>query len=427
MLKKNKIFLIILISFSFFILLDLHSFAQTIDELQSKITEREAAIKDLEAQIADTQKQIDSNQSQQKTLKGAIATLDAERKKVLAQISLTQQKIAAKELEIESLGYSIDDKNKSINDSNYGLSEIIREMYNIESEDYVEVILNNKNLSQVWDTINQIIIINQALINHVNDLKNFKQSLEKDKVTAESIRKDLVNLNVELAGRKKIAEAAQADQQKLLTQTKNQESAYQKMLAKQLADKNAFEQDLLDFESQLKYAVDPKSLPSSGSGVLHWPLDSIKITQYFGNTDFSTKNPQIYNGMGHNGVDFRASVGTPIKAALSGVIKGLGNTDTACPGASYGKWILIEHSNGLSTLYAHLSAFAVQTGDKISTGGVIGWSGNTGYTTGPHLHFTVYATQGVQIMSRASKACSGGIYTMPIASLNAYLNPLSYL
>lgn len=425
MLKKIKFFSILII-IGFFISPGLNSFAQNIDELEAKIAERAAAIKDLEAQIADTQRQIDANQGKQKTLSNAVATFEAERKKVSAQISLTEQKISAKELEIESLGLSINDKNSSIGNSGLGISQIIRELNSIESESYISVILNNKNLSEVWDTVNEIKIINEALLKHVNDLKSLKQSLEKDKTVAESKKKELEKLKTELAGRKKIAEAAKADQQKLLSQTKNQESEYQKLLKKQLADKEAFEKELLEFESELKFAIDPSSLPSTGSGVLSWPLDSIKITQYFGNTDFATKNPQLYNGAGHNGVDFRASVGTPIKAARGGIVKGVGDTDLACPKTSYGKWVLIEHSNGLSTLYAHLSAFNVKAGDLVSTSETIGWSGNTGYTTGPHLHFTVYATAGVQIMSRKSKVCNA-TYTMPIASLNAYLNPLSYL
>ncbi len=108
------------------------------------------------------------------------------------------------------------------------------------------------------------------------------------------------------------------------------------------------------------------------------------------------------------------------------MVRGVGDTDLVCRGASYGKWILVEHPNGLSTLYAHLSLIKVSTGQQVLLGEIIGYSGNTGYSTGPHLHFTVYATQGVQIAQRKSAVC-GGSYTMPIADLKAYLNPMSYL
>ena len=87
---------------------------------------------------------------------------------------------------------------------------------------------------------------------------------------------------------------------------------------------------------------------------------------------------------------------------------------------------MVKHPNGLSTLYAHLSLQTVSIGEVVSSGQVIGYSGNTGYSTGPHLHFGVYATQGVEIKTfDSSKNCKGA--TVPLADLKAYLNPLSYL
>jgi murein DD-endopeptidase MepM/ murein hydrolase activator NlpD len=197
------------------------------------------------------------------------------------------------------------------------------------------------------------------------------------------------------------------------------------MLADKKALADAFANELTQFESQLKFVIDENSIPSVGKGILSWPLNVIKITQYFGMTEFA-KTTNAYNGQGHNGVDFAASIGTPVKAALSGVVKGTGNTDIACPGASFGQWVLIEHNNGLSTLYGHLSLIKVAAGQIVTTGDTIGYSGNTGFSTGPHLHFGLYVTQGVKIMSRKSTVCKS-TYTMPVADLRAYLDPLQYL
>lgn len=87
----------------------------------------------------------------------------------------------------------------------------------------------------------------------------------------------------------------------------------------------------------------------------------------------------------HNGVDLVAPTGTPVLAAASGTVVG------AAPNAGYGNWIRIEHAQNLATVYGHLSAFApdISAGAKVQRGQVIGFVGNTGRSTGAHLHFEV--------------------------------------
>ncbi len=124
-----------------------------------------------------------------------------------------------------------------------------------------------------------------------------------------------------------------------------------------------------------------------------------------------------------------APVGTKISAPLSGTVRMTGNTD-AVPGCySWGKWVLIDHPNGLSTMFAHLSQHAVSPGQKISTGDLVGYVGNTGYSTGPHLHHTLYVTAGVQVKKfNEFKSVTGcGAALSPFAAVEAYLDPLDYL
>jgi murein DD-endopeptidase MepM/ murein hydrolase activator NlpD len=85
----------------------------------------------------------------------------------------------------------------------------------------------------------------------------------------------------------------------------------------------------------------------------------------------------------HNGIDLANSIGTPIRAALAGKVVAVTNL------GGYGKMIMIQHERGFRTLYGHLNAFNVQLGQYVSQGQIIARMGNTGRSTGPHLHFSV--------------------------------------
>jgi len=128
-------------------------------------------------------------------------------------------------------------------------------------------------------------------------------------------------------------------------------------------------------------------------------------------------------------MDFGISQGTPVRASLSGVVVETGNTDAIRGCYSYGKWVLVKHNNGLSTLYAHLSVISSNAGQSISSGDVIGFSGNTGYSTGPHLHYSVYLSDAVQVvrLGDIKKITNCAAARIPVAPLEAYLNPLDYL
>jgi murein DD-endopeptidase MepM/ murein hydrolase activator NlpD len=111
-----------------------------------------------------------------------------------------------------------------------------------------------------------------------------------------------------------------------------------------------------------------------------YPLHQKVITSPFG----MRKDPINGALSFHSGIDFRANTGTPVLASLEGVVSFTGENWL------YGKHIILTHVNGYKTLYAHLNAFSVKQGDRVATGKKIAESGNTGHSTGPHLHFGVY-------------------------------------
>jgi murein DD-endopeptidase MepM/ murein hydrolase activator NlpD len=212
--------------------------------------------------------------------------------------------------------------------------------------------------------------------------------------------------------------------EKFVINTKQQEASYRKLVATKQAERDAFEKELFDFESQLKQQIDPSSIPQTGNKLLNYPLDDVYITQYFGKTVAAKR---LYVSGSHNGVDFRASVGTPVKSAASGVVVGTGDTDPACRGTSYGKWVLVKHNNGLTTVYGHLSLIKVTAGQTVGAGQLLAYSGKSGYATGPHLHLSVFPTGTVTISDVPSKVCKGAVMRFPVAPVSAYLDPMAYL
>ncbi len=403
------------------------AFAATVQELQSQIDSHANTIKQLEEEIAKYTEELNKTSSQAKTLQTTVQGLDINAKKIGTDIAVTSNKIESTNLTIDQLKNQISEKELNILKNKQALSNSLRKINESDSRSLMETFLTYPKLADFWTEVEAQSQFQNKVKEHLGSLITFKTGLEVNKSQEEKTKEKLMLLKNQLADQKTLVEVTKAEKAKLLAETKNQESTYKQILADKVAKKKAFEKELLQYESQLKFAIDPNSIPSSKPGVLSWPTERRTVTQYFGNTAFATANAQIYNGNGHNGIDIGVPIGSSIMSAQTGTVLGTGDTDTVCPGASYGKWVFVQHTNGLSTLYAHLSVIKVSQGQKVNTGDLLGYSGSTGYSTGPHLHFTVYASQGVKIISRPSVSCGGGVYTIPVADLKAYLNPMSYL
>lgn len=402
-------------------------FAQSADELRARIDARNAEIKKIEAEIAAYRKEIEVTGREISSLSSKIKELTATSKKLSADIRLTQAQIDSSELKIEELSRSIRDKDHSLERSRLALAAIVRDFDERKNLSVLESFIAHASLSDLWVEIDTLEDLSRNLDAHVADVRLLKTQLESAKNEQEHQKRSLGEYRANLSDQHLVAENTKKEQDRLLSQTKNKESTYKQLVAEREARKRAFEQELANLESQLKIVLDISKLPSQGTRALGWPLNSVIITQQFGDTAFSRSNPGVYSGKGHNGIDLGVSVGEPVLSAEAGTVLGTGDTDTTCAGASYGKWILIRHTNGLSTLYAHLSTIRVSAGQTVGRGETIGLSGNTGYSTGPHLHFTVFASQGVEIRQLPSRGCAGRIYTIPVAPYASYLNPLLYL
>ena len=397
-------------------------FAQTADEIQYKITQKNSEIEKLEQEVKSYQAELSTLGAQKNSLNSSIKGLDLTRKKLNADISITQNKIDKTNLEIQKLGKEIVSKQGNISENTNVITQDIKVLNEFENKNIIELLFMGQDLGAIWNDVDNMATLRENIRKAIVELKNKKVSLESDRDETIQAKNELTKLKITLADQKKIVEQNVAEKNRLLKQTKNSEANYQKILKINLAKIEIFEKELRDYESQLKFILDPKSLPESH--VLSWPIESPFVTQLFGKTSASKR---LYASGSHSGVDFRASVGTPVLAMADGIIKGTGDTDTSCAGASFGKWVYIEHNNGLGSTYGHLSLIKATVGQVVRRGEIIAYSGATGHVTGPHLHVTVYASKAVEIKSLPSKSCPGKSLYQPFAAVNAYLDPMIYL
>ncbi len=401
--------------------------ADQIEDIKQKIADRAAEIGKLESDIKAYQSQLQDIGQKANTLKGEITRVDTTRNKLSTNIKVTQNKVSATDLLIEKLELEIGNLENKIDQHRLGIAETLRTIKNMESFGSMEILLSGVSLADTWSNVDKLDTAQAEVRRQITYFRQVKKDLGGKVETQDNEKKNLLALKDELEDEKELADKVKAEKDALLKATKSSEAEYQRLLKEKLLRKQQVEAEIASAEAELKTIIDPASLPQTGTGALMWPLDKVIITQYFGNTAFATQNAQVYGGKGHNGIDLGAPVGTNLKASRGGTVRGFGNTDLTCKGSSYGNWILIDHDNGLSTLYAHLSLIKVTAGQAVTPGQLIGYTGNTGYSTGPHLHFSVFATAGVQISDLQSKVPGCGIYRLPIASFNSYLNPLSYL
>jgi len=416
---RSSLFLLIF-CFSIVFSVPTPAYADSVSDLQTQIDANSRQITELQAEIAEFQRQLDALGLKKNTLQSTIDSLALSQKKLVSEIKVTQNKIASANLKIKELTLSIGDKESSIAENQEAIAKALRDIAADEQISLIAKLISSNSLRDAWQTADRAAQFNRALANDIQDLRAVRTELAANRDEVAATKAVLVALQNELSLQKKSIDLQKTAQQKLLADTKNQESAYQKIVASKKAEEAAFEAALFELESQLQYVLDPSRIPPAGKGVLRWPLSSVFITQQFGKTSSSQR---LYISGTHNGVDFRAPIGTPVRAALSGTVVSINYG--AVPNCQYGKWVLIKHQNGLATLYAHLSDISVQKGAAVSTGQVIGFSGDTGYATGPHLHLGVYVAEAISFKQYI--CWNKSVVTIPIAPPNAYLNPLSYL
>lgn len=382
----------------------------TVEELRKQIEARTNEIQRLQEEAVRYRTLVNQKAKEQKSLASRIALLEAEIKELSVQIRITESGIRRTQATIYELSADINQKESQIVTAKEHIAAALRAIHELSSEPPLAMLLRVTSLSIFTDEVAQVADLNSSVSERLETLTLLKNQIEEQRRVTEEKKQDLETSRQELGVRENITEERKDEQKRLLNLTDKAKREYETALKEVERRQREIQEEIVGLEAKLQRLLDPTRLPGARSGLLAWPAQGI-LSQGYGPTSETGFVNHAYKF--HNGVDVAVSAGTPIKAAAEGVVKAVGDNGKY----AYGKWVAVDHENGLTTLYAHLNRPTASPGKKISRGEVIGYSGSTGFSTGPHLHFTVYATHTFSTEDR----------WFGLLPLGASVNPLQYL
>lgn len=351
-----------------------------LSETQSKIEKANQKKGVLSEEIAGLSSQIDSYETQ-------VAALRAEEREAEIRLEAKQEELDQAEAEVKKAHKELVVLAKRLKRSLKILKERLVAIYQSGETDYTELVLASKDygdLIERTEYLDQIQSHDETIVGRVRGLRDEQKAivtrLKKAKETIESSRDEIAAEEQNLA----TARAAVESQQNELKAARGERSAALDQIESHVGHLEEIESDLqAKIQEQIAaasgYAVLPAGPMSSPSAAgLIWPVSGT-VTSGFG----GRYSPGGVGSTYHEGIDIAVPEGTPIRAAKGGTVI------MASYNGGYGNYTCVDHGSGLSTCYAHQSSFGVSSGQSVDQGQVIGYSGNTGASTGPHLHFEV--------------------------------------
>jgi murein DD-endopeptidase MepM/ murein hydrolase activator NlpD len=394
------------------------------------IADKTAELQSISSKIQETQSKLAEIGAQKKTLNSAIAQLNYGIEQINLGIKSRQVNIEKLELEMRLL----DDRRGKIQESvvskKKAVGSTMRQLQQIGARDFLRIFLSNSTLSEAVSELQNTNSLQTGLMSSISELNKLSDQLAQTMVEISEKRQEIQAEKKNLQNSMAIAVQEKNDKADVLIVAKNQENVYQKQLASLQEQQDSIASQISLMEQELKTALTPGQIPSAVKGLLSWPVVMLysggngRLTQAYGNIDHS-----LYGNHPHNGMDMGAPIGTPIYAADEGVVVRVDRNDVSSwKKYQYGTYVLIDHQNGLSTLYAHLAKYLVSAGDKVKRGELIAYSDNTGYSTGSHLHFGLYLTP---VGGWKQTTSAPGLLRVPPASglvpVAATLDPALYL
>ena len=355
-----------------------------IDSAEKEISKLSSEKKETQEYIAALDKKIQLKQDQINVLQSDADNLQSEINAVEKSISTTEEQIVETQKEIDIKQAQFD---KTFDE----YCQRLRAMYVSGHASNLEVLLTSSDISSILTRSEMIKSVSEqdseildSLMTQMEEIEKEKAALEKkinklnkDKKQLKEDKKALTDRISTIAASKKELDNEVAQCNALIKKLSSQSAEYQEAI-----EENESALAKVEAEIQAAYARASRTGSSGGStgsgthsGALRYPTDYHSISAGY---------PNYSSGRYHGGVDFPCPSGSNIYAAASGTVIAAYNLNY-----SYGHYLIVDHGNGLSTLYAHNTTLLVGVGDHVNKGQVIARSGSTGNSTGPHCHFEV--------------------------------------
>lgn len=352
-------------------------------------------INGLKSQNAELQKEIDAFQQQYDANFGEMESMVAEKNAIDQEMTLISSKIENTNEQIRAYSQLIADTQDELDVAQKelrALSEAHRERVRVMEEEgkvtYWEVLFQANSFTDLLDRINMIEEINDADRRRIEQMRiaadivtATRMNLETEKLELEDVREQLAADEVLLAEKRLqyddlLFELEQKSEEfgLLLEESELlQEELMQEIAAKEVELKEAKYDEYLR-----KLALQGDNPPSNATWIT--PVSGYRLTSAFG----MRKHPVLGVNRMHNGIDMACAAGTPIYATRAGTV-----TKAAYQASGAGNYVSINHLDGFASIYMHMTHYVVSQGQSVSQGQLIGYVGNTGISTGDHLHFGI--------------------------------------
>ena len=362
--------------------------AATSKELKEQISALKKDKEAMQAEINEIRGKVQANENEMLDMVSQKDAIDQEIALLHSQVLNINEQISAYSLLIADLQVELENAQQDLDELNEKHKERIQAMEEEGTVSYWEVIFQANSFTDMLDRLNmmeEIAASDQRRIDEIGaaaeEVSTTKEAMAQEKEDLELVKQELDETQIQLDEKRAEADAILHDLiakgEEYEAMLEESEDAQSELMA-EIAKKEK-ELSQAQYKEKLAQQAAAGNAPSSNAS---WvcPVPYYTLTSAFG----MRVHPVLGYARMHNGIDMACAQGTPIYATRSGTV-----TVASYQAGGAGNYVSINHGDGFSSIYMHMTHYIVYVGQKVSAGQVIGYVGSTGISTGPHLHFGI--------------------------------------